>query len=177
MKLERNTRETQINLELRPDDAASDIRTGQPFLDHMMTTLSRYSGLGINIEARGDLKHHLVEDVAIAVGTALKDVVPEACTRYGERTIAMDDALVQSVIDVGGRSYYKGRLPSNLYEHWMRSFAENARVTLHVRVIRGRDRHHIVEAGFKSLGLALRDALRETDTVFSTKGAVEMRSN
>ena len=87
----------------------------------------------------------------------------------------MDDALVQVCIDNGGRPYYEGPLPSALYDHWMRSFAENARMTLHIRVLRGRDRHHIVEAAFKSLGLALRDALSEGGVIFSTKGAVETR--
>jgi imidazoleglycerol-phosphate dehydratase len=90
----------------------------------------------------------------------------------------MDDALVHCAIDVGGRPYYRGPLPSTLYDHWMRSFADNARATLHLRVLRGADRHHVVEAAFKALGLALRDALAETGddgAVFSTKGAVRLR--
>ena len=86
----------------------------------------------------------------------------------------MDDALVHVSLDVGGRPYYRGPLPSSLYDHWMRSFADNARTTLHLRVLRGRDRHYIVEAGFKALGLALRDALTESGAVFSTKGAVSL---
>jgi len=84
----------------------------------------------------------------------------------------MDDALVQACIDVGGRPYYRGPLPSALYDHWMRSFSDNARATLHIRVIRGNDRHHVVEAAFKALGMALRTGLEERDSVFSTKGAV-----
>ena len=84
----------------------------------------------------------------------------------------MDDAVVQCVLDLGGRAYYRGPLPSGLYEHWMRSFADHARATLHLRVIRGRDRHHVVEAAFKALGLALRQAMVETGAVFSTKGTV-----
>jgi imidazoleglycerol-phosphate dehydratase len=86
----------------------------------------------------------------------------------------MDEALVQVVLDVGGRPYYRGPLPSSLYEHWMRSFADHAKCTLHVRVIRGTDRHHIVEAAFKGLGFALRQALVETGAVFSTKGSVKL---
>ena len=86
----------------------------------------------------------------------------------------MDDALVEAAIDVGGRAYYAGDLPSDLYEHFLRSFAHNAEVTLHVRVLRGRDRHHVVEAAIKAVATALRDALTETDTVFSTKGAVRV---
>ncbi|MEO8577146.1 MAG: imidazoleglycerol-phosphate dehydratase [Gemmatimonadales bacterium] len=175
MKLERNTHETRIGLELTIGNGKAEVQTGLPFLDHMMTTLARYSGLDMTLVAEGDLKHHLIEDVAIVVGSAVREIMPEACVRYGERTVAMDDALVQSVVDTGGRFYYWGELPSGLYDHWMRSLAENARMTLHIRVLRGSDRHHIVEAAFKSLGLALRDALREGDAVFSTKGAVETR--
>jgi imidazoleglycerol-phosphate dehydratase len=88
----------------------------------------------------------------------------------------MDEALVHCALDLGGRPFYEGDLPSVRYEHWMRSFADNARATLHIRVLRGRDRHHIVEAAFKALGFALRDALvrgSESD-VFSTKGAVSL---
>jgi imidazoleglycerol-phosphate dehydratase len=177
MRLERNTQETSIRLDMTIGTGSSDIKTGIPFLDHMMTTLARYSSLDIILAAEGDLKHHLIEDVAIATGAAFRDILPETCSRYGDRTIAMDDALVQAVVDAGGRFYYRGQLPSPLFEHWMRSFAENARMTLHLRVLRGRDRHHIVEAGFKSLGLAIRDALREGDAVFSTKGSVRMRKS
>ncbi len=175
MKLERNTRETQIEVELKAGTGQCSVSTGIPFLDHMITTLARYSGLDISVVATGDLKHHLIEDVAIVLGTAFADQLPAACYRYGDRTVAMDDALVQAVIDTGGRAYYRGPLPSGLYDHWMRSFAQNAAMTLHIRVLRGTDRHHIVEAAFKALGIAMRDALREGDTVFSTKGAVTLR--
>jgi imidazoleglycerol-phosphate dehydratase len=111
--------------------------------------------------------------VAIAVGAALRQFLPDTVGRYGDRTVPMDDALVHCAVDVGGRAYYRGPLPSTLYDHWMRSFADNARVTLHLRVLRGRDRHHVVEAAFKALGLALRDALAEAGAVFSTKGNVQ----
>ena len=77
-------------------------------------------------------------------------------------------------VDVGGRFFYEGRLPSTLYDHWMRSFADAARITLHVRRLRGRDRHHVVEAAFKALGLALRDALAEGGETLSTKGSVAL---
>ena len=86
----------------------------------------------------------------------------------------MDDALVHCALDVGGRPYYRGPLPSAAYDHWLRSFADNARATLHLRVLRGTDRHHVIEAAFKALGLALRDALQEQGSVFSTKGSVVM---
>ena len=177
MKVERNTRETQITVEMQRGDGKASVQTGVPFLDHMMTTLARYSGLDITIDAKGDLKHHMIEDVAITVGAAFVEVLPAACFRYGDRTVAMDDALVQVALDAGGRAYYEGPIPSGLYDHWMRSFAQNAGMTLHILVLRGTDRHHIVEAAFKALGLALRDALQEGDAVFSTKGAVTLRKS
>ena len=177
MKLERKTRETNIELDMSVGSGKSSIATGVPFLDHMMVTLARYSGLDMTMTAAGDLKHHTLEDVAIVTGSAFRQILPDSCMRFGDRTIPMDDALVQVVLDAGGRVYYKGNLPSSLYDHWMLSFAENAKITLHIRVLRGRDRHHIVEAAFKALGLALRDALREGETVFSTKGSVETRAS
>lgn len=170
----RQTRETTIRVELVPGSGNASVETGVPFLDHMLVTLARYSGLDLTIAARGDLRHHLIEDVAICVGTAFAALVPPTAARYGDRVIPMDDALVHAAVDICGRPYYAGRLPSTLYDHWMRSFSNNARVTLHLRVLRGRDRHHVIEAAFKALGLALRDALVETGAVFSTKGAVSM---
>lgn len=173
---QRETRETRVVLSLSLETGAvvPEIATGEPFLDHMLTTWSRYSGVSLGVQAAGDLRHHLIEDVAITLGLALKDQMPAACRRYGHAVIPMDDALVEAAIDVGGRAYYEGRLPSSLYEHFLRSFAENAAATLHVRVLRGRDRHHIVEAAVKASALALRDALVRTDSVFSTKGAVHI---
>jgi len=166
----RATRETRVRVELANGGDGS-ISTSVPFLDHMLATLARYSGIAMSISADGHLRHHIIEDTAISVGKAIAAFAPPSCARYADRVIPMDDALVQCAIDVGGRAYYAGRLPSKLYEHWMRSFADNAGVTLHVRVLRGRDRHHIVEAAFKALGLCLRDALRVEAEVFSTKGS------
>ncbi len=169
----RETKETRVQVALGPAGAGGvRVATGQPFLDHMLSTLAFYAGLDLALEATGDLKHHLVEDVAITLGEALAGIVPARAARYGERTLPMDDALVQVAIDLGGRAYYRGPLPSALYDHWMRSFATQARATLHVRVLRGRDRHHVVEAAFKALGLSLRQALAEAGPLFSTKGAV-----
>jgi imidazoleglycerol-phosphate dehydratase len=174
-EVKRETKETTVRVELLPNATAAHIDTGVAFLDHMLVTLSRYSGVGLRIEARGDLRHHIIEDVAITLGTALRQYVPAACARYGERTVPMDDALVQAVLDMGGRAWYRGPIPSSLYDHFLRSLSENAGMTLHVRVLRGQDRHHIVEAAFKALGLALGDALRSSPdgAVFSTKGAVQ----
>jgi imidazoleglycerol-phosphate dehydratase len=173
-RIQRTTRETRIQVEVTADASATSIETGRPFLDHMLTTLARFAGKGLSIRASGDLPHHLIEDTAIALGVAFAECAPATAARYGERTIPMDDALVQCVVDFGGRPYYRGGLPSRMYDHWMRSFADNAKATIHVRVLRGRDRHHVVEAAFKALGLALRDALAEGDAVFSTKGSVSL---
>jgi imidazoleglycerol-phosphate dehydratase len=172
----RETKETHVRVEVEPGTGVGTSQTDLAFLDHMMLTIARYSGLDIAVTARGDLKHHLIEDVAIAMGTAIAAMLPPTAVRYGDRVVPMDDALVHASIDVGGRPYYRGPLPSSLYDHWMRSFADNARATLHIRVLRGRDRHHIVEAAFKALGLALRDALAESGAVFSTKGAVSLKA-
>jgi imidazoleglycerol-phosphate dehydratase len=174
--VERETKETTIRVALARGVGTATVDTGEPFLDHMLATLARYAGLDLTVAARGDLRHHLLEDVAICVGAALAAEVPPAAARYGDRTVPMDDALVHAAVDLGGRPYYEGPLPSRLYEHWMRSFCDNARVTLHLRVLRGRDRHHVVEAAFKALGLALGDALVSDagGATFSTKGAVRM---
>ncbi len=185
--LRRQTRETQVSVRLvradaagsdgtngSPDGPASSIATGQRFFDHMLGTLARYAGLELEVRAQGDLKHHLIEDVAITLGQALREEIPEACTRYGSATVVMDDALVQVALDAGGRSYYEGPVPSHLYDHFFRSLADNAALTLHVVVLRGRDRHHVVEAAVKALGLALRTALAPGAAVFSTKGSVRL---
>lgn len=171
----RTSKETQITIDLRAGSGVATVDTSEPFLDHMLVAFARYAGVDLSVQARGDLRHHLIEDVAIALGQAMAAYAPAGCARYGDRTIPMDDALVQVVLDLGGRPYYRGPLPSNLYDHFLRSFADNARATIHVRVLRGVDRHHIVEAAFKALGLALRDALTETGAVFSTKGAVQLQ--
>lgn len=170
----RQTRETTVCIELTANEGTIAIATTIPFLDHMLVTLARYAALGLCVRAEGDLPHHVSEDVAITLGAAVAARRSETAARFGDRTVAMDDALVQCVLDAGGRSYYQGPLPSARYDHWMRSFAEHARITLHLRVLRGRDRHHIVEAAFKALGLAMRDAMVETGMSLGTKGAVAL---
>ncbi len=171
----RETKETTIRCKLTRGTGNAAVATGRPFLDHMLVTFARYSGLDLAIRATGDLPHHLIEDVAICVGAALADLLPATAARYGDRTVPMDDALVHCALDLGGRPFYRGPLPSRLYDHFMRSFSDNARATLHFRVLRGTDRHHIVEAAFKALGLAVRDAFVDSGAVFSTKGGVALR--
>jgi len=172
--VERKTSETEIRVEIAVGEGRATITTGVQFLDHMLTAFARYAGLDLTITARGDLRHHLIEDVGLTLGEAVRRVLPATCARYGERTVPMDEALVQAVLDAGGRPYYQGPIPSSLYDHFMRSFCDAAKVTLHLRVLRGADRHHIVEAAFKALGFALRQALVDTGAVFSTKGAVAL---
>lgn len=184
--LTRETKETRIRVELelpgraasRPAGSAAGagvaITTDDGFLSHMLVTLARYAGWGLAVDATGDLRHHLVEDVAITLGTAAGRDTPATCVRYGEATVPMDEALVQVALDAGGRAHYEGELPSTLYDHFFRSFALNARWTVHVRVLCGRDRHHVVEAAFKALGLAVRQAMADDGAVFSTKGSVAM---
>jgi len=172
--LKRETKETRITAGVRIGTGTAKVETGDQFLTHMVETLARYGGLDIELEATGDLRHHLIEDVAIVLGLALADEVPEKATRYGWAEVPMDDALAAAAIDVGGRPYYVGRLPSKLYAHFLHSFATNLGATLHVRVLRGSDRHHIVEAAVKATGLALRQALAKGDQVFSTKGSVKI---
>ena len=170
----RESKETQIRIDMRMGTGIATVHTGDAFLDHMLVAFTKYAGVDLDVQATGDLRHHLIEDVAITLGQTVAAFAPAGCARYGERTIPMDEALVQVVLDIGGRPFYRGPLPSSLYDHFFRSFADNARTTLHVRVLRGRDRHHIIEAAFKALGLALRQALAETGAVFSTKGAVTL---
>lgn len=169
----RETRETHVRVEIERGAGIVKAETGLPFLDHMLHTFGRYAGLDLDVRARGDLKHHLIEDVAIALGAGVRRLLEKPVARYGSRFVPMDDALVHAALDLGGRSYYQGPVPSSLYDHWLRSFSEHAQATLHVRVLRGKDRHHVIEAAFKAVGLALRDALVEEGTVFSTKGNVE----
>jgi len=173
-RVERKTKETTIDLALQIGDGPIEVKIGDTFLGHMVTTLARYAGLGVKLEASGDLRHHLVEDVGIALGLALKEEVPAQAERFGAALVPMDEALVQAAIDVGGRAYYAGPIPSRLYQHFLHSFAMSLGATLHVRVIRGEDRHHVVEAAIKATGLALRQALRRGEGVFSTKGAVSL---
>ena len=172
--VERRTSETTVRVEVVAGSGVAHAQTSVPFLDHMLSVLARYSGFDIEVTAGGDLRHHVIEDVAIALGTAFSRVVPSTAARFGDRTVPMDDALVQAVLDTGGRPYYRGPLPSSLYDHFLRSFCDAARFTLHVVVIRGTDRHHVVEASFKAFGLALRQASEDALRVFSTKGDVTL---
>lgn len=173
--MKRSTGETDVRVVVGGTaDADPTIRTGETFLDHMLRTLARYAGLALVVEARGDLRHHTIEDVALTLGAALREAAPETRVRFGHAVVPMDDALVEAALDAGDRPYYRGRLPSSLYQHFLQSLTMAAGWTLHTRVLRGRDRHHVVEAAFKATGFAMRQALAPADDVFSTKGAIRL---
>lgn len=174
-RLTRETNETRVTLSVDLSGGPVEVTSDDDFLTHMVVTLARYAGIGLRVDAVGDLKHHLVEDMAITLGLAIARSLPPEAERYGWATVPMDDALVRAAIDLGGRPWYEGPLPSKLYEHFLQSLAINLGATLHVVVDRGEDRHHIVEAAIKATGLALRQAIREGDAVFSTKGSVRLQ--
>ena len=193
-KIERVTKETKVLVEIDLDGTGKgDLSTGVGFYDHMLTSLAKHSGMDLTVHAEGDLHidaHHTVEDVAIALGQAFAEALgdKQGITRYGDSTIPMDEVLVQAAVDLSGRPYFVHDEPANmtpligpdyptsLTRHVLESFAFNARITLHVRVLAaGRDAHHIVEAQFKALARALRAAVAidpRVSGVPSTKGAL-----
>lgn len=177
-ELTRKTRETCISVKLDLDKGGQ-VKCDVPdeFLKHMVETLAKYSGATIDISARGDLEHHLVEDVAIALGRAYRNAIGDGqIKRIASVTVPMDEALVHVSIDLIDRPYVHLELPDVMYEHFLRSFAMELRATVHTMVLRGKDKHHIVEATFKALGLALRDAMLPADAAMSTKNKVEWRA-
>ncbi len=173
-KLLRETGETRVTCRVAKGTGVAEVKVDDRFLTHMVETLARYASFDVTLEATGDLRHHLVEDVAITLGLALADEIPAKAARYGWAVVPMDDALAEAAVDLGGRTYWAGSTPSKLYTHFLRSLATSLGATVHVRVVRGSDRHHMIEAVVKAVGLALRQALAEGDQVFSTKGSVRL---
>lgn len=187
---ERKTNETEIKLDLNLDGTGKVMAvTGVGFFDHMIDLLGRHAGFDINLEARGDIQvdaHHTVEDVAICLGRALKESLGEkkGISRYGHVILPMDEALVMAAIDLSGRGYLGleavfgtprvGDMDTELVEEFLRSFALNGELTLHVRVLEGRNTHHVIEAIFKGLARALRMAVARDggEEVPSTKGVL-----
>ena len=175
--IERKTRETQITVDVNLDGSGKfDVECDIQFLKHMVETLARYSNIDIKMKASGDNEHHLIEDVGIALGKAfVKALGTDPIERMCTKTVVMDDALVMTSLDIVDRPYAEVDCPDPLYHHFFRSFAMSAGITLHMMVIRGFDEHHIIEAGFKSLGLALKGAIVKRDSELSTKDKVKVK--
>jgi len=171
VKLERTTRETSVTLELNIDGRGDfDVECDLQFLKHMVETLARYASFDIKMKATGDNDHHLIEDVAITLGSAFRNALGSTpIERMSTVILPMDDALVMTSVDVIDRPFAEIDCPDQLYHHFLRSFAMSASITLHVVQLRGFDEHHIIEATFKTLGVALKNATAPRKTELSTK--------
>ena len=189
-QISRATGETDIRVALALDGSGQGTRTtGVGFFDHMLDAVARHGGLDLDVEARGDLEtgsHHTVEDVGIAIGQALDQALGDrsGITRFGSAVVPMDDARASAAIDVSGRPFTSlegeaipprtiGGFETVLVEEFLRAVANNAKLTVHVTVERGRDPHHMVEASFKAFARALRQAIALDPDVLgipSTKG-------
>ena len=197
-RIERKTSESTVVVEVNLDGTGKhDISTGVGFYDHMLTALARHALLDLTVKSEGDVHidaHHTVEDTAIVLGQALRQALGDkkGTRRFGDATVPLDEALVQAVVDISGRPYcvhtgepdgqqyvqlggsgvsYLGSLTQHVFE----SIAFHAHLALHVRVLAGREPHHIVETQFKAFARAFRDAIaldpRETG-IPSTKGVI-----
>ena len=178
-RIERRTSESKVLVEVDLDGTGtSSISTGVGFYDHMLTALSKHSGIDLTVRADGDLHidaHHTVEDVAIVLGDALREALGDkrGISRFGDATVPLDEALVQAVVDVAGRPYcvhtgepegqehvvIGGAYAGSLTRHVFETLAHHAGIALHIRVLGGRDPHHVVEAQFKAVASALRAAV------------------
>jgi imidazoleglycerol-phosphate dehydratase len=177
--IRRSTDESTVEVELNLDGRGdSQISTGVRFYDHMLASLAKHSLIDLRIQATGDVDvdaHHTVEDVAIVLGDAFQEALGDkrGISRFGDATVPLDEALVQAVVDLAGRPYVVhtgepegqayvmigGNYVGSLTRHVLESFAHHAGIALHVRVLSGRDPHHLVEAQFKALARALRAAV------------------
>lgn len=187
--VERNTKETQIKVELCLDGGAVEVSTGIGFFDHMLTAFGVHGGFGLKVTVKGDLEvdtHHTVEDTGIALGMAFKQALGDmsGIERYGTFFIPMDESLVQASLDISNRPFlvfkadFKqekcGDYENCCTEEFWRAFAMNAGITLHIIVLYGANAHHEIEGIFKSVAHALKIAVkRNADrTVLSTKGVL-----
>jgi len=189
----RDTKETSILVELDLDGTGrAEISTGVPFFDHMLAQLAKHGLLDLTVRAKGDIEidaHHTVEDTSIALGQALREALGDksGISRFGDALVPLDEVLVQSAVDLSGRPYVvhsepEGMAPmigaydTTLTRHVFESLAFSAGICLHVRVLYGRNAHHLVEAQFKSVARALRSAAtldpRAAGVVPSTKGVL-----
>jgi imidazoleglycerol-phosphate dehydratase len=187
--VQRKTAETDVRVDLDVDGTGTtSIRTGVPFFDHMLDQLGRHGRLDLRVRTDGDLEvdaHHTVEDTGIALGQALAEALGDKAgiERFGDATVPIDEALVRVAVDLSGRPYlvYDAATPvtligtyeTSLTRHFFEALIANARITLHVRKLAGDNSHHIQEAVFKAVAVALRRAVAVTGTqVPSTKGVL-----
>jgi len=175
--VERKTKETEVIVKMNLDGSGKyEVNCPIPFLTHMIETLSRYSSIDITLDADGDDEHHIIEDVGITLGSALKKAMGNvSIQRMSTKTVAMDDALVMTSIDLVDRPYAEIECPDMLFMHFLRSFAMSCGMTIHTMAMRGFDDHHIIEATFKSLGLCLNEALTVRKSELSTKDKVKTK--
>lgn len=176
-RLKRKTRETAVSVRLELDGAGrAAVSVPDRWLRHMLESWARFGRFDLEVRAGGDFGHHVAEDVAIVLGRAFREALRgRPVQRVGSATLPMDDALVTVSVDLSDRPYCAVDLPDGLMEHFLRSFAMEARMTLHGVVVRGRDFHHVTEACFKALGAALHQATRPATELRSTKGSVRWR--
>ncbi|MCJ1713655.1 imidazoleglycerol-phosphate dehydratase HisB [Microbacterium sp. M1A1_1b] len=193
--ISRSTSESSVELELDLDGTgSSDIDTSVPFFDHMLTAFSKHSLIDLRVKSTGDTDidvHHTVEDTGIVLGQALKQALGDrsGIGRYGDALVPLDEALAQAVVDVSGRPYLVhsgepagfefhrigGHFTGSMVRHVFEAITVNAGITVHVRVLEGRDPHHIAEAEFKAFARAMRRAVEldpRVDGIPSTKGAL-----
>jgi imidazoleglycerol-phosphate dehydratase len=185
----RSTAETTVELDLELDGSGvAKASTGIPFFDHMLEQLGKHGGFDLTIDAQGDLDvdtHHTVEDVGIVFGTALKEALGDkvGVRRFADSLVPLDEALVQVALDLSGRPFlvyevdpvaeWIGTFDPQLAEEFWRAFAFGAGITLHIRSVAGKNGHHVIEASFKGVARALRDAVKVEGTGLpSTKGTL-----
>jgi imidazoleglycerol-phosphate dehydratase len=188
-ELERTTGETRVRVALDLDGGPATVSTGLAFFDHMLMQLARHGGLGLEVEAQGDLEvdgHHMVEDVGLCLGEALKAALGDKAgiTRFGEAHVPLDESLARVVIDLSGRPWcrYEAALPyvvlgngfhPELAREFFIAFSQRGAFALHASVLYGENTHHMLEALFKALAVALKRALRKDgEGVPSTKGTL-----
>jgi imidazoleglycerol-phosphate dehydratase len=189
-KQHRVTKETTVDLVLEVDGSGNaGASTGIPFFDHMLEQLGKHAGFDLQIDATGDLEvdlHHTVEDVGIVLGAAFKESLGDKAgvRRFASSLVPLDEALVQVALDLSGRPFlvyevdpvveWIGTFDPQLAEEFWRAFAFAAGITLHIRSLAGRNGHHVIEASFKGVARALRDAVKvESDGgIPSTKGSL-----
>ncbi|GAA0063126.1 imidazoleglycerol-phosphate dehydratase HisB [Clostridium sp. CTA-1] len=188
-KIYRKTSETEVKAEINLyGEGKYDIKTGIGFFDHMLNLMARHGLIDVKLEAKGDLQvdsHHTVEDVGIVLGQSFREALGDkkGIKRYGTSFVPMDEALASVSIDISGRPYIVcdfnftvdklGGMDTELVEEFLRALAFNAGITLHARVLYGKNNHHMIEAVFKALGRALREAVdkdKRINGVMSTKG-------